>query len=241
MSEKTQGKTLAQGGYESGCLLCGAPLIYQEESQEMECAVCHKKFYSNAACANGHFVCDRCHSGLNPNYLQLLKSSGEKDPLILLEQTMDLPGVHLLGPEHHIILPCVLLTAYKNCGGQLDYPVAIKEAFRRGKQIPGGVCGYMGTCGAAVGAGIYASLTLGSNPLKDIVWGKAQGLTARCLQRIAECGGVRCCKRTTRLAVEEAVAWTKETFNIEMPLSNTPCRFWEKIHECSYGDCPFFG
>ena len=30
-----------------------------------------------------------------------------------------LPDVHLHGPEHHGVVPCVLLTAYRNCGGAL--------------------------------------------------------------------------------------------------------------------------
>ena len=32
------------------CLICGAPLVYLEEEQWMECAVCHKKVESRACC-----------------------------------------------------------------------------------------------------------------------------------------------------------------------------------------------
>ena len=45
----------------NNCLLCGAELIYFEEPRTMECAVCHKRFPANAACKNGHYICDRCH------------------------------------------------------------------------------------------------------------------------------------------------------------------------------------
>jgi hypothetical protein len=44
------------------CLICGAPLVYLEEEQWMECAVCHKKVKSRAYCEAGHFVCDTCHT-----------------------------------------------------------------------------------------------------------------------------------------------------------------------------------
>ena len=227
--------------HDAGCLLCGAPLVYFEEATAMECVICHKSFMSNAACEKGHFVCDRCHAGLNPAYLDALRASDEKDPMALLQQIMEMKGIHMNGPEHHAILPCVLLTAYKNCGGELDYEMALKEAFRRGKEVPGGVCGYFGTCGAAIGAGIFASLAIGSNPLKEGKWGTAQLLSARVLTRIAEMGGVRCCKRTTHIAVEEAVAWTKEVTGVEMPLAPRLCTFYQLNRECMYADCPYFG
>ena len=226
--------------HDAGCLLCGAPLVYRDEAQPMECTICHKSFMSNAACEKGHFVCDRCHANLNPAFMDILRSSEEKDPMALLQQMMEMKGVHMNGPEHHYLLPCVLLTAYRNCGGELNYEMALKEAYRRGKEVPGGYCGYFGVCGAAVGAGIYASLVIGSSPVKEIKWGQAQQLAARTLTRIADTQGVRCCKRTTHIAIEEAVEWTKEITGVEMPLAPRSCTFYELNRECLYADCPYF-
>ena len=28
---------------ETGCLICGAPLVYLKEAEPMECMICHKK------------------------------------------------------------------------------------------------------------------------------------------------------------------------------------------------------
>ena len=47
---------------EGACLLCGEPLQYYETAQEMECALCHRKFSSHACCEQGHYICDECHA-----------------------------------------------------------------------------------------------------------------------------------------------------------------------------------
>ncbi len=226
--------------FDSGCLICGAPLVYFDEAKPMECMVCHKKFMATCACEKEHFVCNRCHSQLNPEYMDMLRASTEKDPMVLLQRAMESPGIHMNGPEHHPMVPCVLLTAYRNCGGELNYPSAMKEAFRRGQLVPGGACGYGGVCGAMIGAGIYGSLILGGTPVKEGPWAKVQELTARIIKRIAEIGGVRCCKRTTHIAIEEAVAWTREVTGIEIPLAPHPCTFYDQNRECMFADCPYF-
>lgn len=59
------------------------------------------------------------------------------------------------GPEHHVRVGAALLTAWHNGGGQIDFPAALEEMKKRGSQIPGGICGLWGTCGAAVSAGIF--------------------------------------------------------------------------------------
>lgn len=64
-------------------------------------------------CENSHFICDACHSyGTYAPVIAALRDSTEKDALLLLEKIMDLPSVHMHGPEHHAIVPCVLLTAF---------------------------------------------------------------------------------------------------------------------------------
>ena len=52
-----------RGGHETGCVVCGRPLVYSGRTQERECCVCHRVLPSDAVCEAGHFVCDDCHSG----------------------------------------------------------------------------------------------------------------------------------------------------------------------------------
>ena len=223
------------------CVICGKPLRYEAAARPMTCAICGKEFESNCACEDGHFVCDACHERASiAFFVPFLLQSREKDPLRLLEQVVALPRVHLHGPEHHVIVPCVLLTAYRNNGGELELDSALREAVRRASQVPGGACGYWGVCGAAAGAGIYFSILLGSNPLHRDAWPFPQKLVARCLDDIAALGGPRCCKRTTRLAVRRAAAFTEEFLGIDMPIGKVLCRYAGKNRECIGDDCPYF-
>ena len=148
----------------SGCLICGAPVTYSVESSVKTCSICHKEQLTNTVCENGHFVCDACHSyGTYIPVSTALRSSTEKDPLLLLEEIMDLPSVHMHGPEHHAIVPSVLLTALRNNGERMNYDTALSEICKRAKQVPGGTCGYWGVCGAAAGAGAGAAAGAGAD------------------------------------------------------------------------------
>ena len=153
---------------------------------------------------------------------------------------MRLPQVHMHGPEHHAIVPCVLLTAYHNCGGALDLKTALSAALKRGKQVPGGTCGYWGVCGAAAGAGIYVSILTGATPLNKDAWPIPQQLVARCLNALAAVGGPRCCKRTSRIAIHEAVRFTAERFGVVMPEQEAKCSYMKFNRECIGKACPYF-
>ncbi len=222
------------------CIVCGKPLVYFSEEKTMECQICHKQKPANAACEDGHFVCDDCHSGGGAGVLNLLLHSGEKDPIVLLHQVFKLENVHLHGPEHHGIVPCVLLTAYRNCGGALDLVKALPEAWKRGRKIPGGACGYLGVCGAAAGAGVFASVIAGATPLTERQWDIPQRLTAACLEAMTRVGGPRCCKRTSRIAIECAAAFSEREFGVPMPVSRPTCAYWGWNNECIRDRCPFF-
>ncbi len=228
-------------GQSENCMICGEPLVYLEEANMQTCWICHREKLSNAACTAGHFVCDDCHAAGSDEILRFLLHSEERDPIALYLQVVSLPQIHLHGPEHHSIVPCVLLTAFHRCGGLLSLEKSLLEAWNRGKQIPGGACGFLGVCGAAAGAGIFASIVTGDTPLNAGAWPVAQELTARCLLRLAEVGGPRCCKRTNRLAIETAVEFAKVHWGVEMMLSSPRCTYSKRNQECIGTECPFFG
>lgn len=76
-------------------------------------------------------------------------------------------------------MPCVLLTAYKNCGGDIRLPASLSEAWKRGKKVPGGACGFLGVCGAAAGTGIFISILTGDTPLSGEAGGGPENDRAR--------------------------------------------------------------
>ena len=224
------------------CLICGAPLVYLPETRPMECAGCGRTFPANAMCENGHFICDDCHRAPALVVIrQRCLESRETDPILLAERLMEEPTVHMHGPEHHVLVGAALLTAFYNVTGREGLEGALEKMVQRGKQVPGGTCGFFGCCGAAVSAGIFAAIVTESTPLAAESWGKANALTGKCLQRIGTVGGPRCCKRDSYLSILTAVQFCREELGVELPRpARTVCRFSHKCRECLEEKCPFY-
>ncbi len=221
------------------CLICGAPLEYLPTDEIMECELCHKQQHSKTRCIHGHFICDACHtSGMNTIYSLCLNSTSA-NPIEILEAMMSLPFCHMHGPEHHIMVGSALLTAYKNAGGSLDLPAALQEMQKRGKQVPGGACGFWGACGAGISTGMYVSIALNATPLAKEAWGLSNRMTARALDAIGQNGGPRCCKRDSYLAVLEAVRFTEEHLGVEMETGKVICSRAHMNNQCIRAACPF--
>lgn len=222
------------------CLICKAPLLYLDSDEVMECQLCHKKQNSKTRCTNGHFVCDECHmSGLD-EIISICFNSTSINPIEILEEMMCLPSCHMHGPEHHTMVGAALLTAYKNAGGDIDLKTALYEMQKRGKQVPGGACGFWGACGAGVSTGMYAAIALKSTPLAKETWGLSNQMTARALDAIGKNGGPRCCKRDSYLAIVEAVRFTKEKLGITMELNQVACSRSHLNNQCLQEQCPFY-
>ena len=222
------------------CLICKQPLEYLDQEILMECAVCHKKVKSRTRCVKGHFVCDACHmSGLDQIFGICLQETS-KDPMVILEKMMDMETCHMHGPEHHVMVGAALLTAYKQAGGSLDLEAALLEMYRRGKEVPGGACGFWGACGAGISTGMFVSIVTKATPLAEESWGLSNQMTGRALQRIGEHGGPRCCKRDSYLAVLEAVSFVKKHLGICMETGQVFCSRSEQNAQCRKGQCPFY-
>lgn len=226
----------------NACLICGAPLVYLPEAKPMECAGCGRTFSSNAMCENGHFICDDCHRAPALVVIrQRCLEAKDTDPIALAEKLMQEPTVHMHGPEHHVLVGAALLTAYHNVTGKPGLENDLEKMVQRGKQVPGGACGFFGCCGAAVSAGIFGAIVLESTPLSEETWGKANLLTSQCLANEAKVGGPRCCKRNTYLSILTAVKFLREQLGVELPIpARTVCRFHHKCRECLETRCLFF-
>jgi hypothetical protein len=153
--------------YKNGCLVCGSDLLYHEHAAERTCQVCMQTFNTNAQCSQGHFICDNCHRRDAMDYIETFCiNSRETDPLALAVALMKSDNFKLHGPEHHFLVPAVLLAAYYNTLRYTDSKVkTIAEARKRATNVPGGACGLHGSCGAGVGAGIFISLITDATPL----------------------------------------------------------------------------
>ncbi len=222
------------------CLICKAPLEYLDIDEMMECELCNKKQNSKTRCVNGHFVCDECHTSGMDEIISICFNSTSKNPLEIMEEMMSIPACHMHGPEHHTMVGSALLTAYKNAGGDIDVKTALYEMQKRGKQVPGGACGFWGACGAGVSAGMYISIVLQATPLATESWGLSNQMTARALDAIGKHGGPRCCKRDSYLAIMEAIRFTCEKLGIKMEQDDIICSRSHLNNQCLQEDCLFY-
>jgi uncharacterized protein len=223
---------------QSGCVICGSPLIYAGEVEEHHCALCGKTFASNIKCIHGHFVCDDCHRGDVLDHMNdLLVRSTEKNPIRLAEMVFDLPTMKMHGPEHHSMVPAVLETAHQNTIGIRDAG-KIREAIRRGKDIKGGSCGYHGNCGACVGTGIAESIYLGATPKSKEERGRAMLATSRALMAVSDFGGPLCCKRDS---ITSIMTYMDGSQRYEDAGDHRyVCSHYKYNPDCLARECPYF-
>jgi hypothetical protein len=226
----------------TGCLICGKDLTYTKEDQSFECLYCRESFESNVSCEDGHYVCDRCHSiGANDLIEQFCISSDLKDPIAMAITLMKHPIIKMHGPEHHFLVPAVLIAAYSNIKGEQEEKEArVKKARRRAEKILGGFCGTHGNCGAGVGTGIFISIITEATPLSKEEWRLCNLMTARSLASVADMGGPRCCKRASFLSLLEAVKFIEENFGVNLGSEEQiSCEFNNLNKECIGKRCTF--
>ncbi len=229
--------------HHSGCLLCGAELEYFSEQRSLSCHFCGATTSGNAHCVNGHYICDSCHRGSAQDVIELVCIGSEvRDPISLAEMLMKHPAMNMHGPEHHFLVPAVLLATY---AVMKDLPreekaALIRKARQRSEDIKGGFCGFHGACGAGIGTGIFVSLITSATPLSTCERGLSNRMTAESLLNIARSGGARCCKRDSLLAIFTAVQFLEAEFGIVLPArKEISCIFGRLNRECLEQDCPF--
>jgi hypothetical protein len=222
------------------CGVCGKPLIYGTGEITRQCAFCGREFSTLIYCPRGHYVCDSCHSQTTLDVLRnVLASTGSTDPVEILETVMSHPSVPMHGPEHHSMIPSVIVTAVKNAG-YLVPEGAVEKAIERGSKVPGGWCGFYGACGAAIGVGTAVSVLTEATPLTGETRGLANEATAYALNHMLD-GGPRCCKRAGRKALQAAVEFFKTRMGITLKSApEISCQYAGRNRECIHQDCVYY-
>lgn len=223
----------------SGCMACGERVQYLPEDRESHCYYCGKLMVTDALCDKGHFVCDACHSQDGLKVIEhICLETSETDMMILLQEIREHPAVPIHGPEHHALVPGIILASYRNLGGDLSRSV-IRTGIRRGAQVAGGYCAFMGVCGAAVGVGVAFSLILGANPLTATLRKTTQSAVREVLTEIAALKAARCCQRDAWLALRKAAELSKTVLPLplraEVPVR---CTQQDENAECVGLACP---
>lgn len=244
MNKDEQAKKTVRGEkHTEGCMICGKELIYGENAETHTCFYCKKEYTSNISCADGHFICDECHQADSDQILKvILEASLSTNPIELAREVMASPAFQMHGPEHHLMVPLVLLTALKNLGVKVT-DVHMKNAWLRAKPIPGGSCGSWGACGAAIGSGIALSVLRGLTPLSKEIWGQSNKDTGEILQHVGAYGGPRCCKRSTYSALLAAMKIIERDKIAEFPKGShdiPKCKDFWRNNQCLKTECPYY-
>ncbi|MDH3360616.1 MAG: DUF5714 domain-containing protein, partial [Desulfobulbaceae bacterium] len=229
------------GRHQAGCMVCGGDLTYLAQGIRAQCFYCGGNKRTNAVCADGHYVCDDCHQEDGLSAIRLIcAETAEKDMLTLLQKIRRHPAIPMHGPEHHAMVPGVILATYRNLGGPISRE-AILTGIERGSKVPGGVCGFWGNCGAAAGVGIAFSVILEATPLTAGSRQQAQMVTAQVLEKIAEVKGGRCCQRETVTALQEAAAISARMLPVSLCADDiVVCEQFAGNKECIRKQCPLW-
>ena len=226
-----------------GCMVCGEELVYGNEDRELKCVYCNDIYKSNVSCSNNHYICDTCHSkdSIDLIYSYCLTTQ-EKNPMNMALELMNRSNINMHGPEHHFLVPAVLITSYYNNIGKPE----LKEeklllAKERARKVPGGICGTYGNCGAAVGTGMFISIITEATPLTEGSWGLANEMTGYALIAMGKLGGPRCCKRNTFTAIIEASKFVEERLGVKLYdyKESVVCEFKKNNKQCIGKRCPF--
>ncbi|MFO8013887.1 MAG: DUF5714 domain-containing protein [Phycisphaerae bacterium] len=223
----------------AGCMVCGAPLVYYAVPRSARCVYCGEAAETEALCEAGHFVCDACHAA---DALALIEraclASDETEMPALMDRIRRHPAVPMHGPEHHALVPGVILATARNLGEPVTDEM-IRRGIRRGSQICGGHCAYMGACGAALGVGVAFGILLDASPVKATERQAVQSVVTETLAPIAELEAGRCCQRDAWLALRKAADTSQAVLGFrlraEAPLV---CSQMAENAECIGAACP---
>jgi len=222
------------------CMICGAKLVYSDVNRENTCHYCNRALPSSAQCANGHFVCDDCH---RTDAVDIIKHmcfhSRETDAAALMQKIRSHPHVSIHGPEHHPLVPAVILTALRNSGNVIT-DEQITTAIERGSTIAGGACAFLGICGAAAGVGIAFSVLLAATPYDGNKRQDVQRVTQKVLGDICGYAAPRCCQRDCWIALKSASEMLHDKLGTTLAVAAIPCRQFSKNKECIFDKCPLW-
>ncbi len=223
----------------AGCMVCAAPLVYHDVPRSAACAYCGEKSETAALCEAGHFVCDACHAA---DALALIErsclASDETDMATLMERIRRHPAVPMHGPEHHGLVPGVILATARNLGEPVTDEM-VRRGIGRGLQICGGHCAYMGACGAALGVGVAFGILLDASPVKGAERRAVQWVVTEALTPIADLEAGRCCQRDAWLALRKAADTSQAILGFRLHAdAAVVCSQTTENTECIGAACP---
>jgi hypothetical protein len=192
---------------------------------------------------NGCAQYDIYYDIITDKCLEYYESGKQKSIFEIATDIMDVEGFPIHCPQHHYLVPAVLLTACRQMQG--DFTGQLKQdlsvADKRARNVLAGFCGWYGACGVAIGFGIFMSIFTQTNPLSEESWSWTNKATAQSLLNISQINGPRCCKRNTYIALDTARSIIEEHLGIVLKKPRKiVCKYFERNMTCRREKCPFY-
>jgi hypothetical protein len=240
-TEETKAAPTQGQKYATGCMVCGQDLTYFATNQSAICYYCGNAFQANALCSDGHYVCDRCHAS---DALEVIRTvcvqAPDSDMLALFLRIRKHAAIPMHGPEHHALVPGIILSVYKNLGGSIS-DQGILTGIERGGSVAGGSCSFFGVCGGATGVGIAFAIVLGANPYSGRERQLVMKVTKEVMDKISVCEAPRCCQRECWTALKAASDLSKKYLALHLPANQSmACAQYRSNKECIGIKCPLW-
>lgn len=174
------------------------------------------------------------------NIKQMCLNETSTNPYEIAKRLMQDAAIPMHGPIHHILDGAAFMTALHNAGVEFNLDAALDELTARGSLMPGATCGKWGVCGSASSLGAAMAIIHGTGPLSDNdFYSDNMYLTSHILEKLANIGGPRCCKRNGFTAIDTAIDFVKEKYGITLEKSEITCEFSSQNQQCIKERCPY--
>ncbi len=220
------------------CMVCGAELAYLLKEEEQSCYYCGSSMMVDVICESGHYVCDSCHLRDSVRVIETMcLNSTETDMIKLMDAIRRHECFSMHGPDHHAMVPGIVLAAFRNSGGEITDDM-IRTAISRGSKVSGGSCAFLGACGGALGLGAAFGVILQSNPLNGQTRHTVMKVTNAALDKISELAAPRCCQRDCYLTLKAGAELSKTFLPIALKADyQLVCRQTHLNRYCSGCKC----
>jgi len=162
----------------------------------------------------------------------------ERDLLDMLERVRAELNLGDCGPAYHAMVPAVILSTYRNCGGDVTRDL-LRGAVDRGMRTQEGWCGLAGACGAGLGVGMVFSLLADVNPLAGQGRLNVMAVTTQVLRALCDGPDARCCLRETWLSLRSAADLSDQYLPITLTArGRVTCAGHLDAGECRRVGCP---
>lgn len=164
------------------------------------------------------------------------------NPIELAVEIMNHPIIRMHGAEHHYLTPAVLFTVFNNLTNKYPNKLEKLEELQKfiSENAPQSCSLEAGTCGAAIGAGVFFLNFMADQFLPDVLDRLSDYIRTESIRQIDEIGLSRCCKRDTYISIQVTSKVFIDNLDMDIVFTEPKCTFSLRNKSCGMEDCPFY-